>query len=138
LASWTKDARSLLERAEAWRGWSLYRLAGLERWSAGPLTLLGDAAHPVLPYLAQGAALAIEDALGLADCLASAPDDPMHAFQRYETLRRPRAARVQRASRRFGFLYHLGRPLAAARNFVLARRREETALRRFDWLYGSN
>jgi salicylate hydroxylase len=137
-ASWTGDAKSLLERAEAWRASSLYRLDGLERWSAGPLTLLGDAAHPVLPYLAQGAALAIEDALALADCLASAPDDPTRAFQRYEALRRPHAARVQRASRRFGFLYHLGGPLALARNFILARRREEAALRRFDWLYRSD
>jgi salicylate hydroxylase len=137
-APWTRDAKSLLERAEVWRGWSLYRLDGLERWSAGPLTLLGDAAHPVLPYLAQGAALAIEDALALGDCLASAPDDPTQAFQRYETLRRPRAMRVQRASRRFGFLYRLGGPLAAVRNFILARRREATALRRFDWLYRGN
>jgi salicylate hydroxylase len=136
-ASWNREARFLLERAAAWRGWSLYRLTGLERWSAGPLTLLGDAAHPVLPYLAQGAALAIEDGLALAACLASAPD-PASAFRRYEELRRPRAARVQRASRSFGFLYHLGGPLAAARNFILARRREETALRRFDWLYRSD
>jgi 2-polyprenyl-6-methoxyphenol hydroxylase-like FAD-dependent oxidoreductase len=136
-APWTKEAKSLLERADAWRGWSLYRLTGLERWSAGRLTLLGDAAHPVLPYLAQGAALAIEDGLALAACLASAPD-PASAFRRYEDLRRPRATRVQRASRSFGFLYHLGGPLAAARNFILARRREETALRRFDWLYRSD
>ena len=67
---WTKDAKSLLERAEIWRGWSLYRLTGLTRWSTGPVTLLGDAAHPVLPYLAQGAALAIEDAVALAASLA--------------------------------------------------------------------
>jgi len=137
-APWTRDAKSLLERADAWRGWSLYRLTGLERWSAGLLTLLGDAAHPVLPYLAQGAALAIEDGVALAACLASAPDDPASAFRRYEDLRWHRATRVQRASRRFGFLYHLGGPLAAARNFILALRREETALRRFDWLYRSD
>jgi 2-polyprenyl-6-methoxyphenol hydroxylase-like FAD-dependent oxidoreductase len=137
-ASWTREAKSLLERADAWRGWSLYRLTGLEHWGAGPLTLLGDAAHPVLPYLAQGAALAIEDGLALAGCLASAPDNPASAFRRYEDLRRPRATRVQRASRSFGFLYHLGGPLAAARNFMLALRREERALRRFDWLYRSD
>jgi salicylate hydroxylase len=134
-APWAKDVKSLLERAEAWRGWSLYRLAGLERWSAGPLTLLGDAAHPVLPYLAQGAALAIEDGLALAACLARAPGDPASSFRNYEDQRRPRVTRVQRASRSFGVLYHLGGPLAAARNFILARQREETALRRFDWLY---
>jgi salicylate hydroxylase len=137
-APWTNEAKSLLERADAWRGWSLYRLTGLGTWSAGPLTLLGDAAHPVLPYLAQGAALAIEDGLALAACLASTPDDPASAFQRYEELRRPRAERVQRASQSFGFLYHLGGPFAAARNFILARRREKGALRRFDWLYRSD
>src|SRR4029079_1427929 len=59
---WTKPARDLLHGVEAWRSWSLYRLPPLRRWSMGRMTLLGDAAHPVLPYLAQGAALAIEDA----------------------------------------------------------------------------
>ncbi len=132
---WTTDVKSLLERAEAWRAWSLYRLTHLERWSEGRVTLLGDAAHPVLPYLAQGAALAIEDSIILAACIAEGRGDPAAAFRRYERLRRPRAARVQRTSRRFGWLYHLGAPLAQARNLILARRREETALRRFDWLY---
>jgi 2-polyprenyl-6-methoxyphenol hydroxylase-like FAD-dependent oxidoreductase len=134
-ARWTKDAKSLLDQAEAWRGWSLYRLAGLKSWTAGPVTLLGDAAHPVLPYLAQGAGLAIEDAAALAACLAAEPSDPVSAFRRYERVRKPRAARVQRTARRFGLLYHLGVPLAQARNLILARRSEATALRRFDWLY---
>ena len=135
-ARWTKPAKDLLERVEGWRGWSLYRLTGLKSWSAGPITLLGDAAHPVLPYLAQGAALAIEDAVVLAACLADEPGNPASAFRRYEELRRPRAARVQRTARRFGLLYHLGSPWAEARNLILARRREANALRRFDWLYG--
>jgi salicylate hydroxylase len=134
-ARWTKHAKDLLERVDGWRGWSLYRLTGLKCWSAGRLTLLGDAAHPVLPYLAQGAALAIEDAVTLAACLADGRSDPASAFRRYEELRRPRAAQVQRVARRFGFLYHLGSPLAVARNLILARRREANALRRFDWLY---
>ncbi len=134
-ARWTSGAKDLLERVEGWRGWSLYRLTGLKNWTAGRLTLLGDAAHPVLPYLAQGAALAMEDAVAIAACLAERPSDPASAFRRYEDMRRPRAARMQRVSRRFGLLYHLGSPLAEARNLVLARRREETALRRFDWLY---
>jgi len=134
-ARWTKDAKSLLERAQGWRGWSLYRLTRLERWSAGAVTLLGDAAHPVLPYLAQGAALAIEDAVSLAACVAEDPGDLVAAFQRYERLRRPRAARVQRAARRFGWAYHLDAPLSQARNLLLARRNEASALLRFDWLY---
>lgn len=132
---WTKDSKSLLERASAWRSWSLYRLAPLRRFSAGRIVLLGDAAHPVLPYLAQGAALAIEDAVTLAACIGACPGDPPQAFRRYEELRRPRAARVQRLSRRFGWLYHVSGPMRAARNLLLARRREEMALQRFDWLY---
>ena len=107
----------------------------LRRFGAGRIALLGDAAHPVLPYLAQGAALAIEDAVTLAACIDASPGDPPFALRRYEGLRRPRVARVQRLSRRFGWLYHLGGPLRPARNFILERRSEETALRRFDWLY---
>jgi len=132
---WTKDSKSLLERAEGWRSWSLFRLAPLRSWSAGPIALLGDAAHPVLPFLAQGAALAIEDAVTLAACIEAWPGDPPAAFRRYEELRRPRVARVQRLSRRYGWLYHVRGPLRPARNLILERRSEETALRRFDWLY---
>jgi len=132
---WTKDSKSLLERAEGWRSWSLSRLAPLRSWSAGRIALLGDAAHPVLPYLAQGAALAIEDAVTLAACIEAWPGDPPAAFRRYEGLRRPRVARVQRLSRRYGWLYHMRGPLRPARNLILERRSEETALRRFDWLY---
>jgi salicylate hydroxylase len=132
---WTKDSKSLLERAEGWRSWSLYRLTPLSRVSVGRIALLGDAAHPILPYLAQGAALAIEDAVTLAACIQSLRGDPPAAFRRYEALRRPRVARVQRLSRRFGWLYHLRGPLRLARNFILERRSEETALQRLDWLY---
>jgi salicylate hydroxylase len=133
---WAKDSKSLLERAEGWRSWSLYRLISLRHWSDGPIALLGDAAHPVLPFLAQGAALAIEDAVTLAACLAERPSDPSAAFRRYEALRRPRASRVQNLSGRYGRLYHLHGPLRAARNLLLELRREDRALRRFDWLYG--
>jgi len=132
---WAEDSKSLLERAESWRSWSLYRLTSLSHWSDGPIALLGDAAHPVLPFLAQGAALAIEDALTLAACLAERPRDPSVAFHRYEALRRPRVARVQSLSRRYGWLYHLRGPLRVARNLLLERRREEQALQRLDWLY---
>jgi 2-polyprenyl-6-methoxyphenol hydroxylase-like FAD-dependent oxidoreductase len=125
----------LLERAEGWRSWSLYRLPSLRSWSKGPFTLLGDAAHPVLPFLAQGAALAIEDAVTLANCLAERPADPSTAFLRYEDLRRPRVARVQTLSRRYGWLYHLRGPLRLARNLALERRNEERALQSLDWLY---
>jgi 2-polyprenyl-6-methoxyphenol hydroxylase-like FAD-dependent oxidoreductase len=133
---WCKESKSLLEGVGAWRAWSLYRLSPLASWSQGPITLLGDAAHPVLPYLAQGAALAIEDAATLADALAAERHDPASAFARYEAVRRPRATRLQRTSRRFGWIYHVQGPARFARNLVLASRDEETALDRFDWLYG--
>ncbi|HEX2446650.1 MAG TPA: FAD-dependent monooxygenase [Methyloceanibacter sp.] len=136
-ARWTKDSKSLLERASTWRSWSLYRLDNLRRFSEGRIALLGDAAHPVLPYLAQGAALAIEDAATLADCMSASLDHLSQAFDRYERVRRPRSLRVQRQSRRFGQLYHLDGAFRLARNFVLERRREEQSLRRFDWLYQS-
>ena len=133
---WCKDSKSLLERVEAWRRWSLYRLAPLPYWSSGAVTLLGDAAHPVLPFLAQGAGLAIEDAVSLAATLAAEPDEPAAAFRRYELSRRPRATRLQQQSKRFGWLYHLRGPARLARNFALQRRSQETALAKFDWLYG--
>jgi len=132
---WAKDSKSLLERAQGWRSWSLYRLPPLDTWSAGRIALLGDAAHPVLPFLAQGAALAIEDAITLARCIETCPGDPSTAFLRYEALRRPRVARVQRLSRRFGWTYHLRGPLRLARNLVLKRRREAATLASLDWLY---
>jgi 2-polyprenyl-6-methoxyphenol hydroxylase-like FAD-dependent oxidoreductase len=131
---WSKASKSVLERARAWRCWSLYRLDPLPRWSKGAITLLGDAAHPVMPFLAQGAALAIEDAVTLAASFAAEPRDITAALLRYETLRRARAARVQRQSRRFGWLYHLSGPTRLARNFVMTRRKQE--LESFDWLYG--
>jgi salicylate hydroxylase len=97
--------------------------------------LLGDAAHPVLPYLAQGAALAIEDAVALAACIGAAPDDLPAAFRRYEEVRSPRAARVERLSRSYGRFYHLRGVLRLLRNLVLARRSDARALQRLDWLY---
>ena len=126
----------MLERVENWRCWSLFRLKPLRRWSNGRVALLGDAAHPVLPYLAQGAALAIEDAVALAASLKACGGDPASAFPLYEALRMRRAARVQAQAARFGRIYHLRGPAALARNFVLKRRRPETLLRGFDWLYG--
>lgn len=133
LMPFARNLRSLLEHATAWQRWSLYRLATLKNFSAGRVVLIGDAAHPVLPYLAQGAALAIEDAFLLAQSLG-ASDDLAEAFPLYEKPRRARIARVQDLSRRYGWIYHVRGPIRLARNFVLGRRHE--VLRDFDWLYG--
>jgi salicylate hydroxylase len=134
--SWAGTAKALLKRIQIWRCWSLFRLKPLRHWSDGRMALLGDAAHPVLPYLAQGTALAIEDAVTLAASLKVCNDDPLLAFPRFEALSRDRAYYVQRRAARHGHLYHLRGPLALARNFVLAQSRPESLLHSFDWLYG--
>jgi salicylate hydroxylase len=125
---------SVLAQVRHWRRWALYRLPQLPTWSRGRLTLIGDAAHPMLPYLAQGGALALEDALVLADSLAAGEEEA--SFRKFEALRRPRAQRVQRASWRQGRLYHLPPPLCWARDVLLRSLSPARLMARFDWLYG--
>ncbi|CAM5268974.1 Kynurenine 3-monooxygenase [Streptomyces alboniger] len=79
----------------------------LDRWNRGNATLLGDAAHPMFPFFAQGAAQAIEDGAVLALCLAADPDDPIAALGRYEELRRRRTARIQEVSHSRSHINHL-------------------------------
>ncbi len=133
--SWGDTARGVLQAPGSWLKWALFDRPPLRRRGQGSMTLLGDAAHPMLPFLAQGAAMAIEDAMVLADCLASGRDDIPRALRTYEALRRGRTARVQRAARFTGELYQLAGPLALARNTVLARMGSEKLRSRYDWLY---
>jgi salicylate hydroxylase len=132
--AWAEPARALLGEPEHWLKWALYDRPPLRRWGDGPVTLLGDAAHPVLPFLAQGAALAIEDAAVLAECMADS-GDPAIAMRRYEGWRRPRTTKAQRAARKNGSRYHMWGPDAAVRNFLLRRMGGENLLARYDWLY---
>lgn len=132
---WTTSARDLVNEAEQWQTWSLYDRPVRRRWGQGAMTMLGDAAHPALPFIAQGAAMAIEDAATLAQCLSAKEADPVQALRLYEGLRRRRTARVQRASRMTGRIYHLGGPLAALRDAALARMGGEKLRERYDWLY---
>ena len=132
---WHADARALLSREAEWRCWPLLDASPLRRWSRGPLTVVGDAAHPMLPFLAQGASQAVEDAGCLADCLRASPDVGA-AFAVYEQRRRDRATRVQSASRRQADIYHLARPLSDARDVTLRVLGGKRALSRMDWLYG--
>jgi salicylate hydroxylase len=134
-ADWSERAQKILAASERWQRYQLFHRSPRRRWGLGPVTLLGDSAHLMLPYLAQGAAMAIEDAAVLADCLSKTPDEPEQALRRYEDERRPRTARVQRTARRNGLIYHLGGRAATARDFVLRRMSGEKLLTRFDWLY---
>ena len=135
-AGWHADALALLAREADWRCWPLLDAPPLRGWSRGPLTVLGDAAHPMLPFLAQGASQAVEDAGCLADCLRAASEVGA-AFEAYEHRRRDRAIRVQAASRRQADIYHLGRPLSDARDMTLRVLGGARALSRMDWLYGN-
>ena len=132
---WGEHVRAVLGVPQRWSKWALYDLEALRPWGQGPVTLLGDAAHPMLPFLAQGAATAIEDAAVLANALAQEPDDLSGAMRRYERARRRRTARVQRTARRNGRIYHLRAGEAFARNLFLRIAGGTTLLRRYDWLY---
>jgi salicylate hydroxylase len=132
---WTMPARTLVRLPDAWQKWPLYHRRPLRRWSQGPAALLGDAAHPMLPYLAQGAAMAIEDAAVIADCLARRPDDPARALQIYCSLRRARTQKLQRLSLRNGARYHFGRPLSWLRNTAMRTMGGKGLLKHYDWIY---
>ena len=136
-APWHGSAQSLIAAAPSWQCWPLFDRAPLDAWNAGPIALLGDAAHPILPFLAQGAAQAIEDADALANAFAM--DGSIAAkLAAYSTRRQARAARVQAAARQLGEIYHLSGPAALARNVAMRALGARRLLERYDWLYGSS
>ena len=132
---WTPQALSLLSAPEAWLKWALFDRRPILRAAAGPVALLGDAAHPMLPYLAQGAAMAIEDAAVVAHCLAQAPNDPTAALRSYWRMRRARAWKVQRLAARNGARYHLSGVRAMLRNAAMRALGGARLLHHYDWLY---
>ncbi len=134
-AAWAAAAREVLAAPAHWRKWPLCDREPSTSWGQGPVTLLGDAAHPMLPFLAQGAAMAIEDAAVLARELARSPVDCAAALRSYESERRPRTARVQREARRNDFSYHLRQPAAFIRDAILQALGGERLLAQYDWIY---
>ncbi len=134
--SWPPPVRSVLSAPRHWHKWALFDRSPPAQWGNGPVTLLGDAAHPMLPYLAQGAAMAIEDAAVLAARIAETPNDPGRAMRDYERQRRARTARAQRTSRRNGRVYQMGGLMALVRQLALSAMGERRLIARYDWLYG--
>jgi salicylate hydroxylase len=132
-AGWDPQLTGLLQAAQRTGRWALLDRDPLPRWTNGPITLAGDAAHPMFPFLAQGAAQAIEDAAVLAGCLAANTSDPPAALARYEALRKPRTTRVQMLSHARQHTNHLpDGPQQLARDASLA---HEDPLAHNAWIY---
>ena len=126
----------MLERIETWRMWVLCDREPVKNWTKGPVTLLGDAAHPMLQYLAQGACMATEDAVILADKVAASPDDLPAAFKAYEQARYLRTGRVQVMARVYGDFYHARGVTAELRDLALSGRTPQQNFDGIAWLYG--
>ena len=126
------EVLELLELIDVWRMWVLCDREPVKTWSAGRVTLLGDAAHPTLQYMAQGGSMAIEDAVVLARKVQGSPDDLPAAFAAYQQERYLRTARVQLTSRFVGdYVYHAQGVTAELRNLMLKNLTRESMA----WLY---
>ena len=128
--------RMLLAKIESWRMWVLCDRPPIKDWSRGRVTLLGDAAHPMLQYLAQGACMAVEDAVCLADKAVEMNGDYAKAFRAYQAARYLRTGRVQIMARVYGEFYHAGGVAKELRNLMLGSRTPDDAMTGLDWLYG--
>ena len=127
--------RELLDRPTSWRRWSTADRDPVERWSEGCATLLGDAAHPMMQYLAQGACMAMEDAVTLAAAIDEAGNDFPAAFRLYQSARVARTARVVLSVREMGRVYHAKGVERLVRNSLWTGRSEERFCDALEWLY---
>jgi salicylate hydroxylase len=138
-ARWPATARMLIGAVDGWRKWALFTLPDLGRWSEGAVTLIGDAAHAMLPFAAQGAGMAIEDAVVLAKALGDSTGESTAgipaALKRYARMRRGRVLKVQRMARQQGRIYHLSGPAAIARDLAIRAIGPQRMLARQDWIY---
>lgn len=132
-------ARQIIEHGSDWKLWVLCDREPISNWVDGRVALLGDAAHPMLQYFAQGACMAMEDAVALSHCIENFGADGERALQRYQDMRRVRTARVQMNSRLIGeYIYHPDDAKAAVRNHVMRGMSAEDWYNQLNWLYGSN
>jgi len=132
---WDDFARALINATPSWRKWALFEVPN-PVFAKGAVAMLGDAAHAMLPFAAQGAAMAIEDAAVLARSIETHPDDLTAAFRHYETARRARVSRVQRLSRQNGQIYHLKGVASTARDQTMRLLGGKRLLARQNWIYG--
>jgi salicylate hydroxylase len=134
-ADWHPTVRDLIAAFDETYIWALHDRLPLPQWTAGRVTLLGDACHPMLPFMAQGAAQSIEDGAALASLLVAMPDDVPAALLRYEEIRKPRATRLQQASANNRTRFHLpDGPGQQARDQAMATSGDRS-IANIGWLY---
>ncbi len=131
-AGWHQDIQCLIDNMDPGTcyKWALYDRPPMPRWTDGAAALLGDACHPTLPFMAQGAAMAIEDGAVLAGCVAADGSLPAN-LKRYEQLRQERTARIQQGSRRNARIFHMNGAETAERNRTATQSRGQTN----EWLF---
>jgi 2-polyprenyl-6-methoxyphenol hydroxylase-like FAD-dependent oxidoreductase len=130
-------AKDIIRHGKNWKLWVLCDRDPLEKWIDGRVVLLGDAAHPTLQYFAQGACMALEDAVCLSHMLSAYPDDHATALQHYLSQRFERTARIQLQSRAIGeHIYHPDGEHARLRNAIMSAKSSEDYYRDLEWLYG--
>ena len=132
-------AQQIIRHGTDWKLWVLCDREPVANWVDGRVALLGDAAHPMMQYMAQGACMAMEDAVCLTDAVARQPDDLPAALTAYNARRGLRTARVQLQSRAIGdHIYHPDAVHAALRNAIMRAHTSEDWYAKLAWLYGSN
>ena len=131
-----EQPRQLLQLPRHWKRWATADRDPIARWSFGRCTLLGDAAHPLLQYLAQGACMALEDAVTLGEALRAHAGDIEAAFARYERSRVVRTARVVLMTREMGRIYHASGVERRVRNELWKGHTPERYYDALEWLYG--
>jgi 2-polyprenyl-6-methoxyphenol hydroxylase-like FAD-dependent oxidoreductase len=133
----SERAQKIIRCGSDWKLWVLCDREPVDTWVDGRVALLGDAAHPMLQYMAQGACMAMEDAVGLSQMIGAYPGDLGKAFDAYQAQRVLRTARVQLQSRAVGeHIYHPGGAHAALRNAIMRAKTSEDWYESLAWLYG--
>lgn len=135
--NWHDDVQLLIKGIDQPYKWALLSRQPMENWTLGRATLLGDACHPTLPFLAQGAVMALEDGVVLARCLAAHRNDPATGLLRYQALRLERTSRIVRGSAANGERFHnsLLADAAEASRYVSTEWNEDSVRQRYEWLF---
>ena len=129
------QVRELLDKIDTWKMWLLCDREPVKTWTDRRVTLLGDAAHPMLQYLAQGAGQAIEDAVVLREALRFTRGDVPRAFQKYQQARYLRTGRVQLTARFYGDIYHAAGVQRELRNQLFQSGTESAGFAGLKWMY---